>query len=247
VHRRGPVFRPLVGVVLIGAALLVVAGGLALRGPGLIAVAAAGVLAGCLAAGMAREQPGRDRWGMVDTAVLAGGCTIAGLLLLCGSAVLLGSGPTALVAGLAAAVVAVAWLVRLTRAGRPAVPPPQADAPAAPVLPAWWTGAGAAAEPAPPELSRLLPPVEQLTTRALGREWLRTTAALAGRLEPVVRASLVRRREDALDELERRDPDGFARWLAAGPVPGSDPADWLRTDSAGSPEAGPEPRQGHRE
>ena len=61
--------------------------------------------------------------------------------------------------------------------------------------------------------------------------------ALAGRLEPVVHESLVRRREDALDELERRDPVGFARWLAAGPVPGSDPADWLGADSAGSPGA----------
>ena len=29
--------------------------------------------------------------------------------------------------------------------------------------------------------------------------------------------ALVRRREETLDELERRDPDGFARWLAVGP------------------------------
>jgi hypothetical protein len=88
-----------------------------------------------------------------------------------------------------------------------------------------------------PAVVPLLPPVEQLTTRALGREWLRTTAALASQLEPLVHESLARRREVALDELERRDPDGFARWLAAGPVPGSDPADWLGTDAAGSPEA----------
>jgi hypothetical protein len=87
------------------------------------------------------------------------------------------------------------------------------------------------------EPARFLPPVDQLSTRALGREWLTSTAALASRLDPPVRALIVRRREDALDELERRDPLGFARWLAAGPEPGSDPADWLRSDAAGSTEA----------
>ena len=69
---------------------------------------------------------------------------------------------------------------------------------------------------------------QTLTTRALGDEWLRTTAALTGRLTPAARAALVTRREEALDELERRDPDGFDRWLAAGPVRGSDPADFVR-------------------
>jgi hypothetical protein len=239
VHRRGPLFRPLLGLLLASAAVLVVVGGLALRGPGLIAVAAAGVLAGCLAAGMAREQPGRDRWGMVEAAVLAAGVTMGGLLVLCGAAALFGSGPTAVVAGFAGAVAAVLLIMRLTRAGHPIVGPPPAPAGGAPVpsAPAWWTTGPSAAEPPHVDASSLLPPVEQLTTRALGREWVRTAAALAGRLEPVVRATLVRRREDALDELERRDPDGFARWMAAGPVPGSDPADWMRTDSAGSPGA----------
>jgi hypothetical protein len=237
VHRRGSVLRPLVGLALLCAAVLVVVGGLALRGPGLIAIAAAGVLASCLAAGMAREQPERDRWGMVEAAVLAAGWTIGGLLVLCGAATLFGSGPTAVVTGLGGAVVAVLLIFRLTRAGHPLVAPPApSTAGTAPAPPAWWSDPPMVASP-PVEVGQLLPPVEQLTTRALGREWLRSTAALAGRLEPVVRASLVRRREDALDELERRDPDGFARWMAAGPAPGSDPADWLRTDSAGRPEA----------
>ena len=82
-----------------------------------------------------------------------------------------------------------------------------------------------------------LPPVSALSTEALGQEWVRTTTALSGPLDARTREAIVVRRQQTLDELERRDPDGFARWLAAGPVPGSDPADWLRTDSAGSPEA----------
>jgi hypothetical protein len=33
----------------------------------------------------------------------------------------------------------------------------------------------------------------------------------------------VRRRQEALDELERRDPAGFARWLASGATVDDDP------------------------
>ena len=234
-HRRGPVVRVLVGVALICAAVLVVAGGVALRGPSLIAIAAGGVLAGCLAAGMAKEQPGRSPWAMADTAAMAAGLTTGGLLALCGAAALFGGGPTAVVTVLGGAVVAVVLLHRLTRTPGPGSAP---RASAGPVLSAWADSFGGTAAHSPHrDAPRLLPPVDLLTTRALGREWLRTTAALAGRLEPVVRACLVQRREDALDELERRDPAGFARWLADGPQPGSDPADWVRIDSAGSPEA----------
>jgi hypothetical protein len=84
----------------------------------------------------------------------------------------------------------------------------------------------------------VLPPVAALPTSALGREWLRTTTALDGRLQPAARASIVRRRQETLDELERRDPDGFALWLAAGPVPGSDPAEFVRRDVRGDQAAG---------
>jgi hypothetical protein len=73
-----------------------------------------------------------------------------------------------------------------------------------------------------------LPPVSLLSTEELGHEWLESTAALAGRLEPAVRTAIVRRRQDALDELERRDPEGFLRWLATGPVLDKDPAAFVR-------------------
>jgi hypothetical protein len=81
-------------------------------------------------------------------------------------------------------------------------------------------------------------PVTQLPTAALGTEWLRTTSALAGRLQPAVRASIVRRRQETLDELERRDPLGFARWMAGGPAPGSNPAQFVHGDVHGDRAAG---------
>jgi hypothetical protein len=239
VHRRSPLVRLLIGLGLVCGSLLVVAGGLALRGPGLIAVGAAGVLAGCLAAGMAHENPGRDRWAMMDAAVLAVGCTVVGLLVLCGTGALFGT-PAA--AGLVGASL-VAGAVLLLRGGprtQRSTAQAAGSAPFPAPVPSWPSSSAeppARREQVLAEPARLLPPVDQLSTRALGREWLRTTAALASRLEPHARASIVRRREDALDELERRDPLGFARWLAAGPVPGSDPADWLHSDSAGSTEA----------
>ena len=78
----------------------------------------------------------------------------------------------------------------------------------------------------------VLPPVSTLSTEALGREWVRTTTALAGPLDAGTREAIVVRRQQTLDELERRDPDGFARWLSGVPLPGSDPSGDLRHGDA---------------
>jgi antibiotic biosynthesis monooxygenase (ABM) superfamily enzyme len=62
----------------------------------------------------------------------------------------------------------------------------------------------------------------------LGCEWSRTTAALASWPDPAARQVVVRRRQEVFDELERRDPAGFARWLAAGAAEDRDPATFVR-------------------
>jgi hypothetical protein len=69
-----------------------------------------------------------------------------------------------------------------------------------------------------------------LSTRELGREWIRTGRLLSTGLRPADRVAVVRRRQEALDELELRDPAGFARWLAAGADTAGDPADYLHGD-----------------
>jgi hypothetical protein len=74
--------------------------------------------------------------------------------------------------------------------------------------------------------------VRALTVEELGREWLRTSAALASTRAPLARQALVDRRQEALDELERRDPAGFARWLAEAATVDSDPARYVTGDSA---------------
>lgn len=213
---RGPFARLVCGVLALGAGGLAVAGGLELDGSGLIAVAVAGALAGCLALGIAREAPGADRRSTTDAAVQTAGCTIGALLVLSGIALVLG-GVAAALAGVGLIIgLVLCALVRVTRAGR----------------------AGAAAEVVGPpataaQVVRLdsaveaVGPVRDLTTRELGREWLRTGRLLASGLRPADRAAVVRRRQETLDELELRDPAGFARWLAAGVDTPSDPADFV--------------------
>ena len=218
---RGPVARLVCVLLALGAGALAVAGGLELLGSGLIAVAVAGALAGCLALGIAREAPGADPRAATDVAVQAAGWTIGVLLVLSGIALVLG-GVAAALAGVVLVVGLVLYaVVRVTRAsrlagspaGRPAgVPGPSGTAAQVVRLDSAVGAAG---------------PVGGLSTRELGQEWLRTGRLLAGGLRPADRAALVRRRQEALDELELRDPAGFARWLAAGAGTASDPADYV--------------------
>jgi hypothetical protein len=233
------------GLGLLGCLVLALAGGVALGASGVIAVVLAGAVAACLATGIAREVPGPRRWAPLEAAVQAAAGTIGVLLVLSGIAALAGGLVATVVASLGAVAALAVWLMRTPdrrpRAGtrRPPAPARAPDPlrPSQPLPPVPWHAAPpAVARPEAAGGARLLPPVCDLPTDALGREWTRTTAALAGRLEPAARSSIVARRQDALDELERRDPAGFARWLAAGPLPGSDPASYVD----GGPGAGRE-------
>ncbi|NEK57622.1 hypothetical protein GCU56_07025 [Geodermatophilus sabuli] len=204
---RGPLALPLLGIGLLAGGALAVVGGLALPPDGLVAVSLAAVVSGCLAAGIARESDRPDRRATMDAAWRAAAAAVAVLLVLSGAAVLGGALLTLLLAGAGATAALAVWVVRTDRgiaAGVPQVPPATVRRPV-PVL-----------------------PVSALSTGDLGREWVRTTEALATRLDLGTRQALVVRRQETLDELERRDPAGFARWLAATPSPGSDPAGHLR-------------------
>jgi hypothetical protein len=225
-HRR-PILGPLVVVGLTGAGLVAVVGGLALRGPGLVAVAVAGALAACLGWGTARESTEPSRRSSTEAAALAAAWTVGVLLVLSGASVLAGGVVAAALAGAAAVVAVGVWVARSPKEGSAtAAPRPTSSrnvaAPVAPMRPAAPRRHPSTAGPAG------LPPVTVLSTEELGREWLESTTALAGRMEPAVRTAIVRRRQEALDELERRDPEGFLRWLTTGPVLDRDPAPFVR-------------------
>jgi hypothetical protein len=220
---RRPLSLVLLGGASLGAGALAVIGAFAVHGPGLVGVGLAATLAGCTAAGITREQPAHSRGSAVEAAVWAAAWTAGVILVVAGVSTVAGGAVAALaVVAAVLAVVALWWARGRRRSSTQPGDPERTTSGEVLRLPV-----NSRPDRSPAGGGRFLP-VGTLTTRALGDEWLRTTAALTGRLTPSVRTALVTRREEVLDELERRDPDGFERWLAAGPVRGSDPADFVR-------------------
>jgi hypothetical protein len=200
-------------LALVGAALAAI-GGVSLGGSGLVAVALAAVVAACLGAAIARDgDSAQQRQAAVDAAWRTAVGTVGVLLLLSGCAVLAGGAITALLAGVGLGAVLVRWALRSAHARR--------------------SGAGIVVPLSDPARA----PVQTLSVEALGREWLQTSAALARAGGAGTRQALVDRRQAALDELESRDPAGFARWLAEGATVDSDPARYVSGDPAAGSDA----------
>jgi hypothetical protein len=218
VSTHGPVARILIGLGLLCGLILALASSVVLHGFSLVAVVVAAGFVACTVYGI------RDDGGTVAraAALKAAGATVAIIMLVAGVVVLAGGAAAALVSGSTAAAGGAVWLRRVRRtrfAGRGGCDraPAGGETSAAPVSLAGW-------------LDRSPAPVSLLPIGVLGDEWSRTTAALASRLEPAARQVVVGRRQEVLDELERRDPAGFARWLAAGAAEDSDPVIFVRDD-----------------
>ena len=99
---------------------------------------------------------------------------------------------------------------------------------------AWWAFVGAAAPAA--VVPHVVPGA--LTLRALCQAWHSSQRSLPGLPAGPVRAELISSRERLLDELERRDPVGFRRWVHRGVHASSDPGHYLtenRTSTARTP------------
>ena len=217
--------RPALVLAAPFAAVLAVVGVLALDGSGVYGLAVLTLLVGGAWAGAAWEGS-RDGATALAEGLRAATRTGGGLLVVCGAAQLAGTAAT-LVAG---ALLAAAALLR--GSGRAAaVGAPIADEPDSPVIlsplhpaaPTFRIGSTGSVRSAPP-------PVRDLDTRSLGEEWVRTTALLDASPEPATRVAIAARRQAVLDELEGRDPEGIARWLAPGTDRGGNPAEFVRED-----------------
>lgn len=95
---------------------------------------------------------------------------------------------------------------------------------------------GAAVRPIGPEdTAEFLVPGNPagLTNRQLCVAWQMTHTMLARAAQGVQRDELVALRTRYLDELERRDPSGFRRWLESGTQFGDDPGRFI--EGAGGP------------
>ncbi|MEV7099766.1 hypothetical protein AB0M80_43825 [Amycolatopsis sp. NPDC051045] len=92
-----------------------------------------------------------------------------------------------------------------------------------------------AAEPTPHDvlvaatLPALPVPVAELATEDLCVAWRRSYFLLLLATDERTRRLVVERRQDFLDEIERRDRRGFLRWLDSGAKAGSDPSPYLTT------------------
>jgi hypothetical protein len=192
------------------AAAVVVQPGIALGG------LAFGVAVGTAAALKAREDAAGHARQMAGAARRAGLAAFAAFvavwLVVTGTAVLFG--PTAwiviLVIGLAVGLAAAPrWVVRRT-----------------------WGPAGIGVAVAEPTVAATRPPIrpETLSTPALCLAWRSSYLALLDAPPGPAHDELVRVRGCLLDELERRDRAGFARWLEAGARAGSDPTRYLTTE-----------------
>ncbi|WIY02998.1 hypothetical protein QRX60_03760 [Amycolatopsis mongoliensis] len=74
-------------------------------------------------------------------------------------------------------------------------------------------------------------PVADMATEELCAAWRRSYFLLALASGGPAHRLVVQRRQDFLDELERRDRSGFLRWLDSGAEAGSDPGPYLTTRS----------------
>ena len=220
--------RPALVIAAPFAAVLAVVGGTALDGSAVFGLGVVTALVGAAWAGAAWEE---SRAG--DLALVAGAraaaLTVGGLLVLCGAALLVGT-PATLVAGALLAAAAVVLRrpdpSRAAPAGAPLPDEPESPvvlSPLHPLAPSFRIGSAGSAR-------TVLPPVRILSSRSLGEEWLRTTALLDAAPEPHTREAVAARRASVLDELERRDPEGVARWLALGTDRGGNPAEFLRDE-----------------
>ena len=146
--------------------------------------------------------------------VTAAAVTVAGGLVLAGLVVLVG------VAGAAAVAVLLAAAALWIRCGCGV---PQGCITVQGSAAARTTDLRSAAQP-----PQVVP--AELSTPELCLAWRRSYFALLDVPAGPGRCEIVRFRERLLDEIERRDRDGFTRWLEAGARAGSDPSRYLTTD-----------------
>lgn len=174
---------------------------------------------------IAMARSGGPRWRAAIAAGLAWGLVGVGIM---GLATLTGALVLVLVLGLTAcSPAAVVWGRRLWFWQRAT---PETGEPIA-------TGFGSAPgviEPPLPtavsvaaEKSGVPPDLESLDDAAVCRAWRASFVALQQQMHFETRLRLVSRRQEYLDALERRNPSGFAAWMASGARAAGDPSKYI--------------------
>jgi len=210
-------------IVLVTVGVLALSG-LAQLGPAVIMI---GMLTASLAASARltwvwmRDGQAKTGWGACSEVWRVAAVAVLGVLVLSGLHSLVGS--AALPIGFAAAFTALVAFVVLRRAphasggcGAEAPAPTPRRPTAAPAMP-------------PPPVRRPwdAPPMPTLPTPDLCWEWRRSYLTVTRASKPDELVRIIALRAAYLDELERRDPTGFRRWLDSGARAASDPGRYL--------------------
>jgi hypothetical protein len=197
--------------VLIGpVSALAAIGALTLPGDVLFGWILLGAGAGILVAfGASRLRRGRETANGPDLPL--GAATAAAFVTAC----LVLAGLLATVGGALTATVLLLLVAGGLGAGYHRVAPPTAPGPRDHSIP----------RPVPPV------PVADMATEELCVAWRRSYFLLLLATDEQARRRVVQRRQDFLDEIERRDRRGFLRWLDSGAKAGSDPSPYLTTRS----------------
>jgi hypothetical protein len=163
------------------------------------------------------QRTGRGRWSDAWRPAALG---FVGVLVLHGLRALLGSAGPPIGAAVIIALVASVVLRRAHSA-------PAEDAAEDPASTA-RTPTAVPGEPAPPGGEpHDAAPMPTLPTPALCWEWRRSYLAVVRASKPDELTRIAALRAAYLDELERRDPTGFRRWLDSGARAASDPGRYL--------------------
>ena len=210
-------------IVLVMVGVLALSG-LAQLGPAVIMI---GMLTASLAASARltwvwmRDGQAKTGWGACSEVWRVAAVAVLGVLVLSGLHSLVGS--AALPIGFAAAFTALVALVVLRRT-------PHASGGYGAAAPASARRRPTAARAMPPPPVRRpsnTPPMPALPTPDLCWEWRRSYVAVVRASKPDELIRIVALRAAYLDELERRDPTGFRRWLDDGARAASDPGRYL--------------------
>lgn len=217
--------RICLSIAAVAAGVLGAVGVLALPATAFAAYIAVGTVVGA-ACVLYRRERRRTRSAPARSLVAVGAAGAAGAVAACTvvAGLVVVAGPVSAVAvGLLVAVTA-GWLWWRRRPGPPARDEVQAHRRA--LLPP-----ADAVSAAPPRAAQALPTIRpgSASTQELCAAWCSSYWVLRELPPGPGRVQLVCIRECLLDELERRDPAGFHRWLDTGARAGSDPSRFLTT------------------
>jgi len=199
-----------VGVVafVVGAVGVLMAPAAAVGGVGL------GVVVGLLASQQRLGSTATAKWAVLASSrhrgLVAGATTTATWVVVTGAVFLLGPASPIILAALLLTGLPAIWLWRRFGAAAPDAPTSTPTTPAA-------------AQP-----TRIM--LDQMSTSELCGAWRRSYWALLDEPDSKCRCAIVYLRQSVLDELERRDANGFGRWLNTGARAGSDPGRYLTPD-----------------